>query len=296
MSSALLPFDRFVFHPESGELVEAGATAPVRLEPQPAKVLAVLLRRSGEVVSREELQREVWPADTFVDFERGLTYCVGRIRSALGDDASAPRFVETLPRRGYRFLVPVATEASTAPAPLPTVEPSIVASPATRTRVPDLLRKGGLFAIAVALLTVTVVIYRARHAPPTVAVALFDNETGRGDLDPAAQRFTDAVVERLARTPTTWSVIGNAAVLRTPRPLRNLQTLAAALEADLFVIGQIQPGERGFIVLTHLIRARDLRHLWVGRIETADPLDPALPAEVADRVAGALAKTGRAAP
>ena len=143
-------------------------------------------------------------------------------------------------------------------------------------------------------LIVTIAIFRARHTPPVVAVALFDNESGLGALDPAAQRLTDAVVERLARTPSTWAVIGNAAVLRTPRPLRNLQALAAALDADFFVIGQIQPGERGFLVLTHLIRAGDLRHLWVGRIETADPLDPALPAEIAERVAGALAKTGPA--
>jgi DNA-binding winged helix-turn-helix (wHTH) protein/TolB-like protein len=292
MSPAPLRFDRFVFHPESGELGEAGAAAPIRLEPQPARVLAVLLRRSGEVVSREELQREVWPADTFVDFERGLTYCVGRIRSALGDDAAAPRFVEDAPAAG--LSVPGADLRGSGLA-------SADAAAAFDARADDQrrthlgrLKRGGFFAIAVALLAVTVVILRARHAPPTVAVALFDNETGRGEFDPAAQRFTDAVVERLARTPATWAVIGNAAVLRTPRPLRNLQALAAALDADFFVIGQIQPGERGFLVLTHLIRAGDLRHLWVGRIETADPLDPALPAEIAERVAGALAKTGPA--
>jgi DNA-binding winged helix-turn-helix (wHTH) protein/TolB-like protein len=286
-------FDRFTFRPESGELIEAGA-APVRLEPQPAKVLGALLRRSGEVVSREELQREVWPADTFVDFERGLTYCVGRIRAALGDDSSAPRFVETLPRRGYRFLVPVQEEAPSAAPPVPRA-PASAPRPALRRQAWDLLRRGGFFAIAAALLAVTLVIFRARTALPTVAVALFDNESGRGDLDSAAQRLTDAVVERLARPPAHWSVIGNAAVLRTPRPLRNLQTLAAQLDADFFVIGQIQPGERGFLVLTHFIRARDLRHLWVGRTETADPLDPALPAQVAERVADALAKAGRAA-
>ena len=290
-----LRFDRFVFRPESGELVEAGAAAPVRLEPQPAKVLAALLRRSGQVVSREELQREVWPADTFVDFERGLGYCVGRIRGALGDDSSAPRFIETLPRRGYRFLVPVVAEAGLG-SPPDALAPAGAPRPPLGKHTWDLLRRGGFFLIAAALLTVTLVIFRARTALPTVAVALFDNESGHNELDPAAQRLTDAVVERLARTPTAWSVIGNAAVLRTPRPLRNLKTLAAELDADYFVIGQIQPGERGFVVLTHLIRAGDLRHLWVDRTETADPLDPALPAPIAERVAGALARFGHAKP
>jgi len=281
-----LRFDRFVFHPASGELIEDGA-AEVRLEPQPARVLTVLLRRRGEVVSREELQREVWPADTFVDFERGLNYCVGRIRGALGDQAGAPRFIETLPRRGYRFLVPV-TEVVDDVSP-----PASSKNETERPPISRLLRRGGLVAAAVALLTLTGIALRARRAAPTIAVTLFDNETGRADLDAAAQRLTDAVVERLARQPAAWSVIGNAAILRTPRPLRNLQTLAAALDANLFVIGQIQPGEHGFVVLAHLIRARDQRHLWVGRFETVDPADPALPEQVAERVAAALATPGR---
>lgn len=311
-----LRFDRFVFRPDSGELIEDGAAAALRLEPQPAKVLAVLLRRSGEVVSREELQREVWPADTFVDFERGLNYCIGRIRTALGETPAAPRYVETLPKRGYRFLVPVtsvqatatavARETSTARAATretPAVNsdapgtadahPAMAAPMTVAGRSSQLLRRGGLFAVGIALLTVTVLAVRARISPPTVAVALFDNETGSASFDPAAQRLTDAVVERLAQSPASWSVIGNAAVLRTPRPLRNFQTLAAALDADLFVIGQIQPGEHGFVVLTHLIRARDQRHLWVGRTETANPLDPSLPARVAERVAVVLARPDR---
>ncbi len=79
----------------------------VRLQQQPAKVLALLVRRSGEPVTREEIQREVWGTDTFVDFEHGLNFCIRQIRAALGDDAAAPRFVETLPRRGYRFIAPV---------------------------------------------------------------------------------------------------------------------------------------------------------------------------------------------
>src|SRR5882672_10859668 len=101
----IFSFDHFEFDPVAGELRRGGETT--RLEPQPARVLAVLVERAGEVVSREELQQRVWSGDTFVDFERGLNYCIGQIRAALGDSASDPRFVETLPRRGYRFIAAI---------------------------------------------------------------------------------------------------------------------------------------------------------------------------------------------
>ena len=89
----------------SGELRKSGVK--VRLQEQPFQVLKALLERPGEVVSREELQQRLWPDDTFVDFEGGLSTAVQKIRQALGDSSSNPRFVETLPKRGYRFVAPV---------------------------------------------------------------------------------------------------------------------------------------------------------------------------------------------
>ena len=80
---------------------------PVRLQPQPARVLAILVTHAGDVVTRDTLRQEVWSDGTFVDFERGLNFCVAQIRSALGDAADSPRFIETLPRRGYRFIAPI---------------------------------------------------------------------------------------------------------------------------------------------------------------------------------------------
>jgi DNA-binding winged helix-turn-helix (wHTH) protein/TolB-like protein len=91
---------------KAGELRRGGMTT--RLEPQPARVLALLVERAGDVVTRAELQQHVWSGDTFVDFERGLNYCIAQIRTALGDSASSPRFIETLPRRGYRFIASIA--------------------------------------------------------------------------------------------------------------------------------------------------------------------------------------------
>jgi DNA-binding winged helix-turn-helix (wHTH) protein len=97
-----LRFGQFELDVRSGELRRNGTT--VRLQPQPFKVLVVLACNPGEVVTREELQAEVWPAGTFVDFEQSLNFCVRQIRAALGDNANSPRWLETLPRRGYRWI------------------------------------------------------------------------------------------------------------------------------------------------------------------------------------------------
>lgn len=97
-----------------GELRKAGTR--VRLAGQPLKILIRLLERPGDLVTRDELRQELWTADTFVDFERNLNSSIKRLRAALGDSADAPRFIETLPKRGYRFLVP--TELVGEPAPL----------------------------------------------------------------------------------------------------------------------------------------------------------------------------------
>lgn len=112
-------FGDFELRLDSGELFRAGV--PVKLQPQPARVLELLVRRSGEVVSREELRRHLWGEDVFVDFEHGLNFSIQQLRRALGDSAAAPRFIETVPKRGYRFIVPVQFEeaAPSLPDPLP---------------------------------------------------------------------------------------------------------------------------------------------------------------------------------
>ncbi len=97
-----LRFGAFDMDLRAGELRRGGNI--VRLQPQPFKVLALLASRAGEVVTREEIQAEVWPAGTFVDFEQSLNFCIRQIRTALGDSALTPRYVETLPRRGYRWV------------------------------------------------------------------------------------------------------------------------------------------------------------------------------------------------
>ncbi len=110
-----MPLQRFgVFEidPESAELLRQGERVP--LPPQPFKVLALLVGRAGAIVTRAEIREQVWGAGTHVEFDQGLNFCIRQIREALGDDADAPRFVETLPRRGYRFLASVSAPATEA--------------------------------------------------------------------------------------------------------------------------------------------------------------------------------------
>jgi DNA-binding winged helix-turn-helix (wHTH) protein/tetratricopeptide (TPR) repeat protein len=123
----VLRFGVFELSPATGELRRAGLR--VRIQPQPLRVLEILAARSGEIVTREDLRRAVWGDGTFVDFEHGLNFCINQVRRALGDSATAPRFVETIPRRGYRVIAPVERDTQgvrpAAAAPAVPIEPRV---------------------------------------------------------------------------------------------------------------------------------------------------------------------------
>src|SRR5215468_4603330 len=108
-SHECLSFGDYEFDCRTGELCRNGAT--LRLQPQPAKVLTILVTRAGEVVTRQELTAQVWGRETYVDFEHGLNFAVRKIRSVLKDDPDNPRYLETIPKRGYRFIAAVSVPA-----------------------------------------------------------------------------------------------------------------------------------------------------------------------------------------
>jgi len=119
----VLRFGYYEVDLRTAELHRAGMR--VRLHGQPFQVLAMLLERRGDVVTREELKQRLWPEDTFVDFDHSLNTAINKLREALGDSADNPRFVETLPRRGYRFIAPVsATGVANAPGAISAVSRS----------------------------------------------------------------------------------------------------------------------------------------------------------------------------
>ena len=125
-AAAALRFGAYELDLTAGELRRSGVH--IRLRPQAFRVLVLLASKSGEVVTRDEIRHELWADGTVVDFEQGLNFCVRQVRTVLGDDAAAPRFVETIPRRGYRFLVPVAT------LPVEPYAPAAVPSPTVAER------------------------------------------------------------------------------------------------------------------------------------------------------------------
>src|SRR6059036_765418 len=109
----ILCFGSFEVDVVAGELRRQGLK--IRLQDQPFRLLVLLLERAGEVVTREEVREKLWPADTYVDFDHSLNTAARKVREALGDSAEAPRYVETLARRGYRFVAPLAEPGPTAP-------------------------------------------------------------------------------------------------------------------------------------------------------------------------------------
>ena len=289
--SGAVRFGVFAFDAETGLLTRDGA--PVRLQPQPARVLAMLVEHAGAVVTRESLRQRVWADGTFVDFERGLNFCIAQIRAALGDAADSPRFIETLPRRGYRFIAPVR--------PLVTLPP-VAAEPAAAAAVPE--ASGGrqpatrwfpLAALVVFALITAALAAGAWRAGATgssirVAVVPFDNETGLDAFDLPARGVADATVARLATADRLRRirVIGNAAALYQPRAFRDLKRIGEALDADYIVLAQMKRDRSHVRLIAHLIRVRDEVHVWANT-DDAPEFTLGAQAEIAESIARAVA-------
>jgi DNA-binding winged helix-turn-helix (wHTH) protein len=106
-ANQIFRFGEFELDPEAAELRRGGRV--VRLQPQPTKLLALVVRRAGSLVTREDIRAELWPDGTFVDFDQAVNFAVRQVRDALGDSADRPVYLQTVPRRGYRFIAPVET-------------------------------------------------------------------------------------------------------------------------------------------------------------------------------------------
>jgi len=291
MDSPRFRFGLFEFDSATRELRREGLL--VHLQFQPALVLGALIERHGQVVSREDLHQTLWGGETFVDFERGLNFCISQIRAALSDDSTEPTFIRTVPKQGYQFIAPI----ERIPEPVPPPSEDQTAPSAEQTAVPprrSSSRALVLSAVAgfLAVLALAAVAYRflwlpRQPSPPIVAVSRFDNETG----DPAMDRFADALADNVVVQLTSASqgrylVIGNAQILRLPREQRDLNAIASSLNAAYVVLAQVQSNNGGQVrVLAHLIRLRDQTHIWVVRTDRplTDPL--ALESGVAQAIA-----------
>lgn len=263
-SAGRLRFGSFEADLGAGELRKGGLK--IKLHAQSFTVLAMLLERPGEVVTREELQQRLWPSETFVDFEHGLNKAVNKLREALGDDADTPRYIETLPRRGYRFLAPVSAVApvltlpSTGASPAGHAEPE--ALPPDALPVPAGPRRRRWVLAASGAAVVVVVLFLAwnpgglrnrllgrQSAPPLdpkrVVVAAFENRTGDTSLDGLCRMATESVSEALLRINTIHVVPSSTVFEMTARESKTgrwgdpVRKLAESTSAGLVVSGAV---------------------------------------------------------
>lgn len=239
----------------------------MRLQAQPAQVLGLLLQHAGKVVTRGELKDVVWGSETFVDFDKGLNFCIAQVRTALGDSAEAPVYIRTIPKQGYQFIAPVTLSGGDSPGSI-----RIATAPAPIAR----FRRRFLPALAILAVVSGVLLVWGWHAwrvqrqvatslqPIRVAVARFDNETGDAEFDRVADALSDSVTAKLTiGGADRYGVIGNAAILRAPRNQRDLSAIGSSLNARYVVLAQIRKDSTHFFVLAHLISLPDQTHLAV---------------------------------
>jgi DNA-binding winged helix-turn-helix (wHTH) protein/TolB-like protein/Tfp pilus assembly protein PilF len=256
-TSSRCRFGLFEFDPRAGELTREGRS--VKLSPQPARVLALLVARPGEVVLRDELREHLWGHDTFVDFERGLNFCVLQVRTALGDSSENPRFVQTVPKRGYRFIapvVPIEAAAPTAPAidstPIATAAGDVHGSGVTlpARAVPDapLLRRWpGYAAFATALLfTALAIVWLAQPRPTApvttpvdrIRIAVLPIEPIAGDqaTQVLADGLTDELISQLGQLdPRRLAVIARTSAMSYRGSRKNVAEIGRELNVSLVI-------------------------------------------------------------
>lgn len=268
---SLLRFGDFEVDLRAGRLRKQGVK--IRLQEQPFRVLAALLEFPGELVTREELRSRVWPAGTFVDFDHRLAVAVSKLRDALNDSAENPRFVETVGRRGYRFMVPVDPV-------LPQVEdqqPQRVASSSlsgTPKRYPHPIAWLGA-AIALVLLAGFFVVRHARQTSAaasgipritSIAVLPLENLSNDPEQEYFAEGMTDEIITDLARLPGI-RVISRTSAIQYKGTHKSLPQIARELNVDGIVEGTaIRVGDR-VRIRTQLIYAPADRHIWAEAYE-----------------------------
>ena len=277
-------FGPYTIDPKAGELRRDGVSIP--LQDLPFRLLSALVERPGELITRSELTERLWGSDTYVDSTAGLNTAVAKLRDALGDNADQPLYIETVPKRGYRFIGAVVNDAGAGSAGLSGPRPSDPERVALHR-----LQKRPIVWVAAACVVVALVSFatyqlRAGRPQTRVAVVLFDNETGRPEVSRLSQALTDATVFALTAQPKL-AVIGNAAILRSGRPFRDIAAVRDELHADFIVIGQVQLVDDRILVRSHLIRAGDQAHVWVNESRMNDS-EAALQSDVAGRIASAV--------
>ena len=268
----------------------------IRLQEQPFQVLLFLIQRTGQVVSREEMRAQIWPKGTFVDFDHGLNTAIKKIRVALGDSANVPRYVETIPRRGYRFLVPieVVTNEDCEPVESSSVVPA--KSEGVGARLSHLRWAAVILLVPVLALSV-LYLFRphplrsvGRSTKRVVLVILpFENLSGDSTQDHLCQGFSEELETQLSRAdPNRLAVIARVTAATYPRN-RTIAEIGRDLHADYVLRGSVRRDATHVRVTAQLIRVLDQSHVWANEFDRE--LDSII--SVQSEVAGEIAQQVR---
>ena len=284
-SPQLLHFGQFQLDLRTGELFKEGDR--VKLQEQPCKILALLIERPGELVSREELRKKLWPDDTFVDFDHGLNIAINKLRDALGDSAEKPRFIETLPRRGYRFIAPVTSSLedpplSSQPSSTPVLAAAEVPGAADATQSTATIQVAAkqetvrliwrkLLLAAAVLLIVSGGAWwwlRSYHQPHQYAIAVlpFKNLSPEPNSDYFSDGLTDELIRDLSVIDGLQVKSRTSSFVFKDKP-RDVRDVGRQLGANLLLEGSVLRSSDRLRVNVDLVRVADNATLWSGRYD-----------------------------
>jgi DNA-binding winged helix-turn-helix (wHTH) protein/TolB-like protein/tetratricopeptide (TPR) repeat protein len=271
-------FGIFEVDPETRELRKGGVK--VRLQDQPFQILVVLLEQPGQIVSREELRKQVWPADTFVDFDHGLYSAIKRLRDVLGDSAETPRYIETVSKRGYRFIAPVEK-----PVPITEIDKTSAASErdlhlnlASKSLGRGYLTQGKVVVLFVVILVLSLVGIAAypRFGSPTKAIAVLPFSY------PANNSFLSGVSDKLTGSLfLDLNTLGKLGLKTKARPyvdrFRDSKAdpieIGKQLDTDFIIVGSLHEKEGQLSIDVDLISVTDGSSLWAARDLRWEPFE-----------------------
>ncbi|HZE82539.1 MAG TPA: tetratricopeptide repeat protein [Candidatus Polarisedimenticolia bacterium] len=291
-AGTIVRFAGFELNLQTGELREDGVA--IRLQPQPTLILTLLVSRPGSLVTREEIQQRVWGTETFIDFDTGLNSAIRQIRHALKDNTGAPCFVETVPRRGYRFLAPLEkVEQSGGPAAQPFVAPDRsdtvpATKPRTWWRSKWILAGGGVALAALLVVAIWFAVFRAQsEAIDSVAVLPFDNASTDSDTEYLSDGFTETLIGQLSQIPRL-KVMARSTVFRYKGSHIDPQKVGRDLKVRAVLTGRVLQRGETLTISMELIDVRDGSQLWGRQYsrKLADTL--AVQEDIAHEVTGKL--------
>ncbi len=279
-SSHLRRFDQFELDLRTAEIYKEGKR--IKLQDQPCQVLVLLTERPGELVTREELQKRLWPNETFVDFDHGVNIAINKLRDALGDSAERPRFIETLPRRGYRWLAPVECVgeiSANVRVAVPVSAPRDVRSspggateavPASKARLLPAVAISGIAFLCVLALLFALDVGKLRtrllrSAVPvriqSIAVLPLENLSHEPEQEYFADGMTEELIKSLGKIGALH-VTSRTSVMRYKKTDKSLPQVARELNVDGIVEGTVQRSGDRVRITAQLIHAPTDHHLW----------------------------------